>query len=89
MRKNVKAVVTMFVTTAVILALVLGLSLYMRAEGEHDNCVAINSVRSALSDILTRSETLALKNREYTPLEKEVAVMFYNRALRDLKPTSC
>lgn len=85
----VKIVVSVFVATAVIAALVAAGALVITTDNNRAACEANNDIRIVLTKVLTRSQTLAPKNTDFTPAEKEVALEFYTKALNELKPHSC
>lgn len=85
----VKIIVTVFATTAVIATFIVVGALVVTKNNTNAACEAENDVRVVLTKVLTRSQTLAPKNTDYSPAEKTAAQIFYTKALEELEPKSC
>lgn len=89
MSRVAKVVTVVFVTLALAGSVAVGTAIYSSAHSDQTNCEGVNEVRLSLQAILTRSQSLALQNPDYTPLEKKTAQEFYARAIKDLEPRAC
>jgi hypothetical protein len=85
----VKVIVTVFVTMAMIAALVAAGAVFVTTKNNTAACEAANDIRLTLTKIITRSQTLASSNPDYTEAEKNTAALFYTQTLKELKVHNC